>query len=258
MTFANPLKLDPTRTTVLRRAATAATKRAHKKLAVPIRERLGIFCRGGTSAGTIRSLSAWLSALVSRVLGSQARRAEVSGSVLDGYVRGLESAYRQVKNAGCKVQSRADFLASMASAAASKVELLSLQAIQEMEAGAERVVQEVTAAATAGSLSGLGCDALVADAQKRVAVASGRAEAAVRTAVIRAHAEGQLDGYAALGVESVGLAAEFVTAGDQRVCPRCEGYEGAVFFMSEARGMIPLHPGCRCSWYPRNPCGGKK
>ena len=44
--------------------------------------------------------------------------------------------------------------------------------------------------------------------------------------------------------------AEWTTAGDERVCPECGGWEGIKMTIEEARGMIPLHPNCRCDWLP--------
>lgn len=73
-----------------------------------------------------------------------------------------------------------------------------------------------------------------------------------RTEIIRAHAEGSLDAMENLGVEEVGVAVEWSTAGDDRVCPRCAPMEGVVLKIKEARGLIPLHPNCRCSLIPAN------
>ena len=44
--------------------------------------------------------------------------------------------------------------------------------------------------------------------------------------------------------------AEWMTAGDQRVCARCQANEGHRFTIEQARNMIPLHPQCRCAWVP--------
>jgi SPP1 gp7 family putative phage head morphogenesis protein len=77
-----------------------------------------------------------------------------------------------------------------------------------------------------------------------------RAEVLARTEIIHAHAEGQLDAMERLGLEEVKLMAEWVTAGDDRVCPLCAEKEGLVLPIKEAHGLIPLHPQCRCSWLP--------
>lgn len=75
-----------------------------------------------------------------------------------------------------------------------------------------------------------------------------RAILLARTEIIHAHAEGQLDGFEDLGVEELELLAEFLTAGDSRVCPRCQALAGRRFTVAEARGIIPVHPLCRCVW----------
>jgi SPP1 gp7 family putative phage head morphogenesis protein len=77
-----------------------------------------------------------------------------------------------------------------------------------------------------------------------------RALVIARTEVIAAHAEGQLDGYEELGIEEVTVQAEWLTAGDDRVCDLCEMMEGEVLTIEEARGLIPRHPNCRCCWVP--------
>lgn len=79
-----------------------------------------------------------------------------------------------------------------------------------------------------------------------------RAQLIARTEIIRAHAEGQLDAFENLGVENVGVAAEWSTAGDDRVCPLCQPLEGTVMPVKEARGLLPRHVQCRCAWIPAN------
>jgi len=51
-------------------------------------------------------------------------------------------------------------------------------------------------------------------------------------------------------VSKVKKEVELSTAGDERVCATCEGLEGETYTIDEARGVIPLHPLCRCSWIP--------
>lgn len=42
----------------------------------------------------------------------------------------------------------------------------------------------------------------------------------------------------------------FRTADDDDVCPTCEALEGNVYLIKEARGLIPVHPHCRCAFVP--------
>ena len=42
-----------------------------------------------------------------------------------------------------------------------------------------------------------------------------------------------------------------LTAGDDRVCQKCEDFaEDAPYEIEEVRDVYPLHPRCRCSVYP--------
>ena len=79
-----------------------------------------------------------------------------------------------------------------------------------------------------------------------------RALTIARTEIIRAHAEGQLDSMEKLGVDKVGVMAEWSSAGDDRVCPLCQPLDGVVMTVKEARGILPRHPNCRCAWIPSN------
>jgi SPP1 gp7 family putative phage head morphogenesis protein len=58
-------------------------------------------------------------------------------------------------------------------------------------------------------------------------------------------------------LEGVTVDAEYTTADDNKVCPKCRQLEGNVYTIDEARGIIPVHPNCRCAWNPvvRDPSG---
>jgi hypothetical protein len=44
---------------------------------------------------------------------------------------------------------------------------------------------------------------------------------------------------------------DVLTAGDDKVCPQCESIaENGPYEISEARGLIPAHPNCRCAFIP--------
>jgi hypothetical protein len=64
--------------------------------------------------------------------------------------------------------------------------------------------------------------------------------------VVRFHADGELDGFENLGADRLRLDVEWKTMEDP--CPKCAAMAGEVFPIEEARGVIPLHPQCRCSW----------
>jgi SPP1 gp7 family putative phage head morphogenesis protein len=101
------------------------------------------------------------------------------------------------------------------------------------------------------TINGTGMGELgITDTLGRFVPATSRADMLARTEIIRAHAEAQLIEYKNWAVEGVALKAEFVTAGDERVCSICESMQGQVFKLEEASGIIPVHPRCRCAWIP--------
>jgi hypothetical protein len=99
-----------------------------------------------------------------------------------------------------------------------------------------------------------------------------RLKTAVNTLITMAYNHGKLDIYESLGVQKVGVIPEHLpahgirdarpkrgkrlyalqTAGDNRVCDICDDLEGNVYTLAEARGVIPVHPNCRCVVVPAN------
>lgn len=89
-----------------------------------------------------------------------------------------------------------------------------------------------------------------------------RSNLIARTEVINAHSEGTLTRFDEVGVDTVTVKAEIQTAGDNRVCPRCQFIEGEVMTVEEVReGSFsfgnadfpikpPIHPNCRCVLLP--------
>lgn len=77
-----------------------------------------------------------------------------------------------------------------------------------------------------------------------------RAVVMARTEVIRAHHQANIEEYRRAGVEGVMVKAEWITAGDERVCELCEPLHGEVFKLKEIEQMIPRHPQCRCVAVP--------
>jgi SPP1 gp7 family putative phage head morphogenesis protein len=77
-----------------------------------------------------------------------------------------------------------------------------------------------------------------------------RALTLARTEIVRSYNEAQLDSFEMLGVDEVGVLAEWATAGDDLVCPLCLPLEATVWTVKEARAILPRHPNCRCAWIP--------
>jgi SPP1 gp7 family putative phage head morphogenesis protein len=97
--------------------------------------------------------------------------------------------------------------------------------------------------------SGMG-DLGITDTLGRFIPAARRAEMLARTEIIRAHHLATIQEYRNWAVEGVFVKAEWATAGDERVCPRCAPLQGTVWTLDQIEKMIPYHPQCRCIALP--------
>jgi len=80
-----------------------------------------------------------------------------------------------------------------------------------------------------------------------------RVRTTVETETVESYSEGQLDMLEHLGVRDVDVEDEmiFTTAGDRKVCKRCRALAANnPYTTTTARGLIPVHPRCRCKWKP--------
>jgi SPP1 gp7 family putative phage head morphogenesis protein len=101
------------------------------------------------------------------------------------------------------------------------------------------------------TINGTGMGELgITDKLGRFIPASRRAEMLARTEILRAYNEASLIEYKNWGVEGVRCLAEFLTAGDDKVCPSCFSHEGEIYTLESASGILPFHPNCRCIWLP--------
>lgn len=132
-----------------------------------------------------------------------------------------------------------------------KVRMLATRAFQELNGITDDMARQLNRIMANGMAQGHGPYKVATEISQAIGgISKVRAKRLARTEIVRAHAEGQLDGMEALGIEGVTLEVEWQTAGDDRVCARCNAMAGKVYTLAEARGMIPLHPNCRCAWVP--------
>jgi len=135
----------------------------------------------------------------------------------------------------------------------SKIKLLEMRAFEGMKGLTDTMKTQLNFHLAQGLSRGDNPYTIAREMRKTIAgMSKVRAARIARTEIIHAHAEGQLDSFQLLGVEEVGVMAEWSTAGDDLVCPMCGPLEGVVMEVKEARGLIPRHPNCRCAWLPAN------
>lgn len=133
----------------------------------------------------------------------------------------------------------------------SKIRMLGTRAFEELKGVTSQMASQMNIIMADGIANGRHPKDIAREMSKNIkGISKSRARTIARTETIHAHAEGQLDGFEDLGVDEVGVQAEWLTAGDARVCPRCNSHSGNIYTVKQARGLIPLHPNCRCAWSP--------
>lgn len=173
-----------------------------------------------------------------------------------GYGRGIKHANARLREEGVDVPDESLENIFRKPVHRNKLELLFTKNFRGL-VGVTREVEKQSARVLADSLAeGVSPD----EASRRLTdridkIGRTRATTLARTAIIDAHSEATLNRFERMGVSKVsGKAeaddAEFKTAGDTRVCPRCASLEGQTFTIAEARGVIPVHARCRCVWIP--------
>jgi hypothetical protein len=134
----------------------------------------------------------------------------------------------------------------------SKVELLGTRAFESMKDITSTISSQMSRVLADGMANGYGPTKIARTLDRQVFAGRNRARAMTiaRTEIIHAHAEGQLDGLEDLGIEKVKPQVEISTAGDGLVCDICNSFVEQVYTTQAARGIIPIHPNCRCAWMP--------
>lgn len=134
---------------------------------------------------------------------------------------------------------------------ANTLALLYTRNFNELKGITDAMSQQISRTLTEGMARGLNPKQIAKMLTQRVdSIGIYRATLMARTEIIRAYAEGTLNRFEEHGLDSVEGRAEIQTAGDHRVCPTCKSLDHQVFTIQQARGMIPLHPQCRCAWLP--------
>jgi len=166
------------------------------------------------------------------------------------YQKGLSRAASEMRKAGAKVEQSWVDAAFHRPLHADRAGLIYTRAYQDLQGVTSQMDAALSRELAQGIVEGIGARQLTKRLVDKVGMAAKRAGVIARTETIRAHAEATLNGFEEAGVEGVEVEAEFSTSRDNAVCPKCEELEGRVFKLREARGLIPVHPNCRCAWIP--------
>lgn len=206
----------------------------------------------------LSSYKAWLADMFSKgLLFSTGKNKWTDQYIFSAAKAGAEKAFRQVKalkGAPVTKDSVTDFVDSAMTSPVRRdaLEFLATRTFAGVESISERAKNKLGLILAEGSANGDSVDEIVRAIRAEIkGVSRTQASVLVQTELVAAQAESQLNAFEDLGIAGVGLEAELLTAGDGQVCPRCLSLAaGGPYPIKQARGMIPVHPRCRCAWGP--------
>jgi SPP1 gp7 family putative phage head morphogenesis protein len=228
---------------------------------------MGISTPGLSNPNKVKRFRAWLRGKMDSTLAGDAL---IQQYIDQGYRRGTERAFDDLRRGGImtgegeqadlkRQGAKEEFsrIAMTKSATVEKVKLLAGRTFHELEDINTKMSARMSRVLVDALVQGWSPAKAAREMVKQVDLDISRATVIVRTELVRAHSEGQLDALEMLGETEVGVMAEWITAHDGKVCPRCKALEGQTFSITDARGMLPLHPRCRCAWVPLRKRRGK-
>lgn len=200
-----------------------------------------------TDVEKVEAFRAWLKDQIDRGL-LQEEAAWQTEYLKSSHVAGLQSTVKTDLSAGVLDQA-ANFAVSQPLESA---KLLYTRAFHALEGITQHMDTQLSRILTEGFVKGEHAHKVARTMVKEIEnITKRRAIVMARTELARVYAEAQLDGFQRDGQINVKLFAEWSSAGDDRVCPKCQPMDGRIMTIAEARGLIPFHPLCRCAWIPR-------
>lgn len=257
------LRMDPSRTVTLRRSFQAAVKQRIMLIYSAVR---GDLLDSLASFLTEDQKLIEFNRRVERLVESQLEGPWFEKYARSAYMRAAERAFRKVR----KDVALDDFGNGAANefvrglihmriqesllggtvinvSAKTKLSLLMEQAASQFKGVSSQIKQSFSRIVATGIAAGREYEELVGELQDVLEISWKKAVRIVNTEIVRIAAEGALDAYASLGVDDLELDVEFTTM--EGACKVCLGLAARnPYKLSEARGIIPVHPECHCHW----------
>lgn len=261
----NPLKLDPTRTTLLRLAFERDFEARFKSLAAAIYKLVvteDVFGLGLTAntqwayepnSKKLSNFQQWFKDNVNEKLLAKAEEGFwVDDYVKKAYKKGVDKTYTAVRK-GLKPQeaqaAKREFDSTFNITAEDKLKLIKSRTFSDLKGVTRAMSNQISNTIIEGLTKGWSPEKIGDAINDRVSkIGLSRARTIARTEIVRAHAEGTLDAMETLGIKDVGVNVEWATA--KKPCSLCAQLAGVVMTIEQARGMFPRHPNCLCSPIP--------
>lgn len=280
----NPARLDPTRTSLLRKRFEAEMSRRFRALAaeinklVYVEDAFGLRPKNSNALSTeslvgntrwkflttpqqVEAFREWLRGRINVLLLAQkveqAERAWLRDYIEKAYLKGMERAFDDVRKPAMASKldfysgTRSEFLRSSFGRPASleRIELLAGRSFEDLRGITETMSTQISRELTDGMIQGLSPRDVAKNMASRVDVGRKRALVISRTETVRAHNEGQLDALEELGVTEIGVMVEWSTS-EMGVTDK--GYPSPCELCAPLAGMV-LKPSEAHGLLPRHP-----
>lgn len=267
--------LDPTKTSALRLKYAKEMNRRFLALATDVRrsfvdnDALGLKTNDEamagefsqpTPTGKVRAFQNWLrqqidkgilEVVVRRTDGAEVSQHWQSAYIKSAYVRAVKTVEQELKRAGM-LNTIADLSGVITTGIhADTLELMYTRAFEGLRGITQAMSSRLSEIFSQALIEGVGPRVIAKRITDSIrSISKTRAMVLARTETINTFAEASLNAMEQNGVEGVTADVEFLTAGDSRVCSRCLSLEGRIYTIQQARGIIAVHPRCRCRWAP--------
>lgn len=257
-------RIDPTHTTMIRRAYEAELGKRLRSLRGAIvkklldQDALGLrvnyaFTRDSTKADSFMD---WLSKEQGKTLGiykgapSSSSDTHWSATYIDrAYLVGVGQSANSLRKGGATVEQPWITEAFRRPMHADRAGILHTRNYAGLQGISAKIESSVARVLTEGIINGVGAKQMARTINAQVVRYTGDAKRLARTEIINAHAEATLNSFEEAGIHGVEIEAEMRTATD--ACKKCTDLKKkGPFKIPNARGLIPAHPNCHCGWKP--------
>jgi SPP1 gp7 family putative phage head morphogenesis protein len=175
------------------------------------------------------------------------------------YKKGMQRARSELKKRGYPISPTrtvaADFNLPVH---VDRVGLLHIRAYKNLKGITDEVDKQIADILVQGMAEGKSPAELARSMNKKIdSIGRNRATLLARTEIIRSHHHATIQEYENWGAVGVTVLAEWQTAGDGRVCEKCNAlarkqtkFGTGVYTLKQILPMIPAHPNCRCVSLP--------
>jgi len=257
-------RIDPTHTTMIRRGYEQELGARLRKLRGAIVEKLINQDAMGLKVNYAFTLDAakvdtfmdWLRSEQGRTLelynGAKSSASDSHWSALyidKAYKAGVNQAANEIRKGGATVEQRWTNDAFNRPIHADRVGILHTRNYTGLQGITSKIDQAVSRALAEGMIKGSGPREIARTINAQIVRYTGDAKRLARTEIINAHAESTLNSFEEAGIQGVEVVSEMLTAID--ACQQCMDLKKkGPYTLQEARGIIPVHPNCRCAWKP--------